>query len=122
MPNINSWLTTSTPISATDRAVDAWRRISQKPTSITLVRNGVAQSAQTLRVEADNMSSEVEGLGMGQSSWRRVILFGVRSHPTVTDTNIQRDDRFALSGTQYRVVDVNATNLGEVQATAEAQQ
>lgn len=116
--NINNALT-STADSETDRAVDAWKRISEKPTSVTMKQDdGTAVAAQTVRIEWDSTSSEAAGPG-GQSSIRRGTMFGVRNHPTVTDTNVQRGNRFALNSYQYRVIDV-LTTLGEVQARFEA--
>lgn len=111
--------------SAAERAADAWRRINDKPSSIVLVRNANSASqttlaAQTLRVEYNDMSSvsgEIGGAG-GASSQRSATLFGIRSHATLPDTDIRRDDRFRHDGMQFRVMDVIYT-LGEIQARAE---
>lgn len=103
------------------RANDAWVRIQQRPSSIVLLRGNpaVAQTAQTLRVEHESTITETEG-GGGKSSSQRVFLFGVKGHRTVADTNIQRNDRFVIGTTQYRVITV-MDQIGEVQAIAEAQ-
>lgn len=119
MPNFNNWTATDA-IDPVPRAVDAWRRISDKPTSLTLKRSSSTLPAQTVRVEFDNaQNSETKG-GTGFSSQRAVVVFGVRGHPTVANTDIQRGDLFALNGYKFRVLEV-IYQLGEVQATCEAQ-
>lgn len=119
MPAFEKWTITSEPIPGSDRAVDAWRRIQEKPTSVTIVRGSTPLAAQTVRIEKDStVDRETEGAA-GRSSMRNVTVFGITNHPTVTDTNIQREDRFVYNGTQYRIIDVLVT-LGEVQARAEA--
>lgn len=119
MPNFDAWLGSMSQTAA-NRAADALRRINEKPASLVFVRNGAAQAAQTVRVEYDRAQSTEQGAG-AQSSSRKLIVFGVRDHPTVTNTNIQRGDRFAYQGGQFRVIDVIVT-LGEVQASCEVQQ
>lgn len=106
--------------SIADRAEASWARIQEKPFSVVIVRGtSTTLAAQTVRLEYSNqMPSEPSG-GAGTSSKQTVILFGVRGHATVADTNVMRGDRFAVSGVQYRVVAVVLT-LGEVQATCEA--
>lgn len=123
MADINAWLSQGNEaISVTSRAVDAWNRIQRNPTSVTIVRGQTTLSAQTVRVELDNATSsraEIRGDGGGNSAQRACVVFGVKDHPTATDTNIQRGDRFALNGQQYRVSQVLSAP-GEVQATCEA--
>jgi len=123
MANFDTWLTQGNePISVTSRAVDAWNRINRNPTSITIIQKDETElAAQTVRIEFDNsMDSERkgDGGGGGMSARRDAIVFGVKNHPTVTDTNIQRGDRFAVNGQIYRVVQVILVP-GEVQATCE---
>lgn len=115
---ISNWFATATRNPA--RAQDAWRRISEKPTSITIKRGTAALPAQTVRLEASNASTgnQVSG-SAGISAKQTVILFGITGHPTLADTDVQYNDRFAVDGIQYRVVMVTRTN-GEVQATCEA--
>ena len=50
---------------------------------------------------------------------QRAVVFGVRDHATVADTDIQRADRFVLGDTEYEVIGVIAV-VGEVQAVCEA--
>jgi len=113
MPDLSAWR-------MSNRAHDAWRRISEKPSSVVLKRGATLLPAQTVRVEANSLPSEVEGPA-GISSIMRVTLFGVRGHESVADTNIQRGDVFGLNGTRYRVVHV-IHQTGEVQASCEAMQ
>ena len=118
--NINNALT-GAAATETDRAVDAWRRINEKPTSISMKRDtGNAVAAQTVRIEwgsSSGGSGERAGAG-GQSSIRYGVVFGVHGHATVDDTDIQRGDRFTVNGYQYRVIDVLIT-LGERQCRFE---
>ncbi len=104
---------------AASRAEATWLRIQEKPSSVVLVRGtSTTLAAQTVRLEYGNqMPSESQG-GAGASSKQGLIVFGVRDHETVADTNIQRGDRFAVSGSQYRVIAVIPT-LGEIQAMCE---
>ncbi len=123
MANKSAWFGLGdSAISASERAVDAWGRIQRDPKPILMQRGGSNLAEQTVRIEFDNQSGlqgEVAGAG-GKSSRRSCIIFGVKDHPSVTDTNIQRGDKFRLNGTDYRVVQV-ISPPGEIQATAEAQ-
>lgn len=103
-----------------DRAADAWRRIQDKATSIVLKRGTSLLSAQTVRIEFSNHSN-VERGETSTPGLIDVTIFGVKDHPTVSDTDIQRGDRVVLENTEYEVVGVIAT-IGEVQATCEARQ
>lgn len=112
------------PIEAAERAADAWSHILEKPTSIVLVRGkNTTLAAQTVRIEftSTTRGTEVEGQGGGQSSNQSVVIFGVRDHPTIPDTNIERDDRFRADGIFFRVTDVVKT-IGQIQANADANQ
>lgn len=113
MPIIGDWMTITT-----NRASDAWSRIQDKPTSITVTRGATELSPQTVRVEWDNTGAEKTGQAGGISSSRKVIVFGVRGHATESNTNLSRDDRFAFNGLIYRVIDVMVT-MGEIQARCE---
>lgn len=104
--------------SAAERAQAAWERIQDKASSVIIVRGNTTLTAQTVRLEYGNQTaSEVSG-GAGTSSNQDLIVFGIRDHATLDDTNIQRGDRFAISGVQYRVMAVVKTT-GEVQAHCE---
>lgn len=117
MPNFVNYLADTAAIDAEHRAVLAWRRINDKPTDITIKRTAGTLDAQTVRLEYDESVAE-PGSVAGQAAVRRVTVFGIRSHPTESDTNIRKGDRFVYESTEYQVVDIVRT-LGEVQAHAE---
>lgn len=106
-------------ISQAQRAADAWGRINRDPSSITIVRDGTPLAAQTMRVEHATSVNVAVGDGMGRSAVAEVWLFGIRNHATLSDTDIQRDDRFALNGQTFRV-EVVMHLPGEIQAKGEA--
>lgn len=123
MPNISAWRDAGQ--TWTQRwAADAWQRITEKPSSITIYRDKTRTTPeqtlnpQTVRLEFSNSVREVSGEG-GRTSVRDLIVFGVNGHETVADTDIKRNDVFEHDGVRYRVMDVIITS-GEVQARAEA--
>ncbi len=120
MADFDAWLTGNThaPVGS-ERAVLAWRRIQDKPTSITINRDGVTHPAQTVRIEYNETGRVIMGEANSASAVRDVILFGVKNHPTVADTNLQYGDRFAYNGQIFKVVFV-ITTIGEIQANCEA--
>jgi len=125
MLSYSSWLSGSAPttqertLREQERAADAWRRIQEKPVSITLkTAAGVNRAAQTVRVELDNRASVGESAA-GITPRMNAIVYGVRNHATVTNTAMAEGDRFVLNGDEYRIVDVIDT-IGERQGVAEA--
>jgi hypothetical protein len=113
MPNLANWV-------GVDRAEDAWKRIQDKPTSITIVRGKTEElDPQTVRIEFDNTTNEITGSGGTIISVQRGKVFGVRDHATVADTDIKKGDRFGIDGTVYRVLSV-IRQTGEIQAIFEA--
>lgn len=118
MPDFTTWFSVLDAIPA--RAADAWKRINDKPAQIVLLRKGIAQPVQTVRVEYDRGTGGGAEVGdAGKSARRGVIVFGIRGHATLPDTDIQRGDQFAHDGAQFKVIDVVHT-LGEIQASCEA--
>lgn len=101
------------------RAADAWWRINEKPTSVTLKRNGVLQPAQTVRIDVNSSASPAESAA-GMSAARKLTIFGVRGHATIADTDIRKGDRVVLGTSEYTVLSINEQNGGEVQAYAES--
>lgn len=124
MPNFQTWLgATASQVSAEDRALRAWRRIQDKPSSITFydpdTQAAISAGAQVVRLEYEDMSQSLrQNQASGETPRRFLIIFGVADHPTVADTDIQEGYRFKYLDKKYRVVDVIPT-LGEVQAHAE---
>jgi hypothetical protein len=121
MADASAWLGIGAGTTGSDRADDAWRRITEKPVTITIKRGSVTLDPQTGRFEYSSQqgSQEAKG-GAGMSSVQKGIFFGIRGHATEADTDIQRDDRFTLDGVQLRVVSV-IKQTGEVQANCEVQ-
>lgn len=118
MPSFNRWYDANSilPLSAAARAILAYRRIMDRSSSIVLRREVADLSAQTVRIEYSSSASESQG-ETGEAGQRGVVVFGVKDHPTVTDTDIARGDRFSIGNAVYEVTDVNEVP-GEIQATA----
>lgn len=118
MPDFNAWLADSEAIEAGPRAALAWRRIQDKPTSLSFRKpDGSTVGAQTVRVELSE-SQQAAQSPAGAQTVRDVVIFGVRDHETVADTDVASGYRFVLNGKEYQVRDVVET-LGEVQARCE---
>jgi hypothetical protein len=119
--NFHLWLSDQRrEVDQTARAVEAWERIQEKPTSITVKRGSSQLPAQTVRLEISNAQSlgELEGEA-GKTARQMVVAFGVIGHPVIDDTDLKHGDRFAVDGKQYTVISVINTH-GELQATCEA--
>lgn len=117
--NFNAWLNNPVVIDATERASAAWNRIAQKPSSIAFKnRAGTILDVQTVRIEYDSRASESTSAA-GEAPVRKLTIFGVKDHATVTDTDIGEGYRFVLDGDEYRVIDT-ISPIGEIQASCEA--
>jgi hypothetical protein len=120
MPDFDNYLgqTALGGIDIGTRAVRAWLRIQDKPTSITVARGDADLDAQTVRLEWQS-AREAQG-GAGEAGIRQLVIFGVQDHPDgdVVDTDLARGDRFRHDGANFNVVDV-VTYPGEIQAFAE---
>lgn len=109
-------------IDGTKRAIDAWGRIQKDPASITVVREDASTlAAQTVRVVIETTRGDRVGDNIVSAATREAVVFGVKGHPTVADTDIRRGDQFRYKELLYKVHTV-AEHPGEVQARAEAQQ
>ena len=108
---------------ARQRAQDAWRRINNKPSSISLLRDDTLPylAAQTVRIEYSIAQREVSGAG-GSTIVRGVTVFGIQGHASEADTDIERNDKFELDDELYQVVSVDHTLIGEIQARCEVLQ
>ena len=119
MADFAAWLGQGAAISEAERAAKAWRRIQDKPTSIVFRKpGGGTVGAQTVRIESDSMATPAESAA-GLAPKRKAIVFGVRNHPSVTDTDMAEGYTFVLANDEYRCLDVILT-LGEVQGIFEA--
>lgn len=120
MPDFEAWLANDV-VRPGARAAEAWRRISDRPTSITIRRAGASLPAQTVRIEWGGSAREDEDIEVAVDAMPgvgRLTAFGVRGHPTVTDTDIQRGDRFTLGASEVEVIAL-LLPPGEVQAICE---
>jgi len=120
MVDLDAILSAGSPINVSHRATLAWRRISDKPTSITIKRGTSTLGAQTVRIEYSEGMTQQNGISASPAV-RDLIVFGVRNHPDtdIDDTDIRAKDRFVIGSVEYQVRDLVLT-LGEVQARAEA--
>lgn len=112
--DFNAWMGVNTEaINAAERAASWWVVIQRDPTSIQFRRDGTLLSAQTVRIESDNVITE-KGNPNGSTAQGNIVVYGIADHPTVTDTDMQRDDRFWLDNVEYEITDVVRTP-GQVQ-------
>lgn len=118
MPDFNLYMRDMTAIDAVARAVGAWNRIQRDPVSVVVVREGTALDAQTVRIEADNIARPVAS-DAGRTGNIRRVVYGVRGHPAVADTDLLRGDRFVTGGVLYEIVQIILVP-GEVQGIAES--
>ncbi len=124
MPDFQRWRSSD---QAAVSAVEAWLRIQEQPTEIAIRRESVAGgsvtlAAQTVRIEPGNGAREDLDVRRGLNvlpGVQRAVVFGVRNHPTISDTDIQRGDRFVSGASEFEVLAV-ITAAGEVQAVCEA--
>lgn len=123
--DFNTWLgapgSDLSPLATTaaaQRAVAAWKRISDKPTSVAFRKpDDTDLAAQSVRLEFDDSARRAESEA-GRGTVRRLIIFGVKDHPTVTDTDVRKGYRLIHDGGEYTVVSV-IDSIGERQAIAE---
>lgn len=119
MPDFTAWVSEERE---RVRALDAWLRIQEQPTSITIRRGTETLDPQTVRVEVGDSAREDLDVRRGLNvlpGVQRAVLFGVRNHPTESDTDVRRGDRFVIGATEYEVIAVIEA-AGEVQAVCEA--
>ena len=107
MASADAWTGNSFPLSdhlsSIDRAVDTARLIADKATSITVVRGGTAQTAQSVRIETAGRPYTYQ-TEAGQTAQADALIIGYAGHPTITDTDLQLGDRFAVGGVGYEIV------------------
>ena len=115
----NAWLAKAVEQRDAQRiAVGVWRNIQRAPNSLVLIRAGVAQPVQTVRMEHDS-SILTNDAPTRLNVRQRVVVFGVKDHPTQADTDIVSQDRFIYERREYEVKTVLQV-IGGVQAFAEA--
>jgi hypothetical protein len=125
MVELQSWTTgvVATPRKITlleqRRAAEAWRRILEKRLSV-IFKNSAGQKlpGQVVRVESDNTATPSMST-VGSAPKRKVIVYGIRNHATLPNTDIKENYVFVYDGDQYRCIDIIIT-LGEIQTIWEA--
>lgn len=127
--DFSKWMSSSQPINAQSRAVDAWRRIQRKPVSVVFTKPQVttggvttpatALPAQWVRIDSDNRASAVQGIA-GLVPKRIVLIYGVVGHPdpAVVNNDIREGYTFKYEGDQYRVLDPIPGTPGVIQVQA----
>lgn len=104
------------------RAAHADNRINDKWETTTTVafKNaaGTTLAAQEVRIEVDNDASPAQSAA-GSVAKRKVVVYGVRDHATITDCDIKEGYRFVYNNDEYRCTDV-ILQLGEIQGNFEA--
>lgn len=119
---ISSWYGSTGAINTTVRAERTWSMILRDPLPIVVDRDGIDLPAQTVKLTADNDARWVGGDGdVGKSAERDLVIFGIKDHPTVADTDLQTGDRFIFNDAIYEIRDC-ATVPGGIQAKAVRQE
>lgn len=114
MPNFNNWyMVHETVINEADRAIAAYNRILDKPSTITIDRLG---TAQTVRIEYNRYILDEMGTASPNTVELRLVLFGIRNHPTEDDNDFQSDE-FYYNFEKYKIESAWFT-IGEIQAIA----
>jgi hypothetical protein len=96
--------------------------IRQKPSSIVVLRGATTLSAQTVRLDMVHNSMDIYTPDNAATSIMRCLVLGYLNHPTITDTNLQRGDRFYSSEfkTMFDVIEVQPVYPDRLQAVAQA--
>lgn len=120
MGSFSAWLGDGgmTAPSESVRAALAWRRIGHKSESVQFrTPAGTTLPPQVVRVEHDSgAGTATSEAGAGQV--RKAVIFGIKGHATLPDTDIKEGYRCVLGGAEYRCVGTLLT-IGEVQANME---
>ena len=122
VPNIDAWSGNEFPlgdwVDDVSQAVDTAKILADKSSSIVLIRAGVPLAAQSVRIEDLRDRPRSYQTEAGETGLAEILILGYLDHPTITDTDIQRGDRFALDGAGCRVVAVMPGLLNSLQAFA----
>jgi hypothetical protein len=93
-------------------------RIEDKAILVSFLRDGIYLPEQQVRIEYDNSVTKADS-ELGSVGMRKVILFGVKGHPTVDDLDVRVWDTFRMDEVEYTVVQVNRTLIGQIQVHCE---
>lgn len=94
------------------RQGDVTREIADESTSITIARAGTSLSAQTVRLLQPPARGQDQGATGGEESQADLVVLGTVS------LDIQRGDRFLVSGELYEVIYVAPGQANRVEAKA----
>lgn len=128
MSDLLNWMAATMPTAAQRtarahrRAVHSIRRINDKEPVVTSIAfrtaAGVVLAAQTVRIELDNRAS-LDSSPAGTAPRMTAIVYGIRQHATLADTDMKEGYTFILGNDMYRISDVIDTQ-GERQGIAVA--
>lgn len=95
------------------RAILARNRIMEKPSVIRIDRLAYDQ---TVRIEANRYILD-ESSSFTETQNLRIVVFGVKGHPSVIDNDFISDDIFYYDSEKYRI-ESSWETTGEIQAIA----
>jgi hypothetical protein len=118
---LDSWLTGALPFGWANAniAVNVGNIIADKSISIIVTRDGAQLAAQTARLEPIGDPSQ-RSSDNALTANSTVMILGYKGHPTITDTNLTRGDRFFVGGIVYEVVQVQPGYTDRLIAICEA--
>ena len=96
-------------------AVSIGNLIALKSISIVIIRGGVAQPAQTVRLETLSSQRQVTTEG-GQVYMCDSYILGYKNHPTIADTSVKPGDRFVNNSISFEVIQVMPGHVDCIQA------
>lgn len=125
MPRLNGWLSSTPtlnskpPDEVQTRAINTLRRINENPLPVTFeTPTGATLGSQTVRADWDNSASM--GIGnAGAAPTRKLIVLGVKGHPTVADTDIKTGYTFWYAKKKFTCVGIIPNQIGQIEATFE---
>lgn len=121
MPSFDGWLTGALPFGWANPniAVNVGNIIADKSVSIIVTRDGAQLAAQTVRIEpiGNPAQRKSDGSLVGQET---VMALGYKGHPSITDTDLTRGDRFFCGGLMYEVAQVQPGYTDRLIAICEA--
>lgn len=107
MPDLDAWLGSVAPLGEWrddhDRAQDTLRTVMEKPSVITVYRFGVAQAAQTVRIDPVSAGAAQKLGYISVQPVPMVLITGVKGHPTLADVDLRIQDQFTSGGVNYAI-------------------
>ena len=106
MSKSNGWLSGSLPndwVGDRDLSIDLGELVNDKPTTITVIRGGVARDPQIVRVEALG-GSRTALTPAGQVFNVDAVIIGYKGYQPAIDTDLKPGDRFVVAGVRYEIM------------------